>query len=165
VELERANDHFYNERGGSVFGFQAVVMTTADETFVNYGDVSGDVIGVSDTSGGNVILNYGTIEGPNESLDVAGGETITNAGVMEGAITFTGAGTGTVNSLTNSGTITGALNSSVSLDIDNTGLWNHAGSPVIFDLGASGDVITNAHAGTIDGAIMVGPRMVVRVEC
>jgi hypothetical protein len=153
VELERANDHFYNERGGSVFGFQAVVMTTADETFVNYGDVSGDVIGVSDTSGGNVILNYGTIEGPNESLDVAGGETITNAGVMEGAITFTGAGTGTVNSLTNSGTITGALNSSVSLDIDNTGLWNQAGSAVMIDLGASGDVITNAHAGTIDGAI------------
>ncbi len=127
-------------------------MNTAGETFVNYGDVPGDLIGVSDTSGGNVILNYGTIEGPDESLDVAGGEMITNAGVMEGAITFTGAGTGTANSLTNSGTITGALNSSVNLDIDNAGLWNQAGSAVMLDLGASGgDMFTNA--GSIDGAI------------
>jgi hypothetical protein len=73
----------------------AVVLTTTDEMFVNYGDVSGNNIGVSDTSGGNTILNYGTIEGPADSLSVAGGETIPNAGVMDGAITFTGAGAGT----------------------------------------------------------------------
>jgi hypothetical protein len=155
LELEAGNDHFYNERGGSVFGFHAVNMTTTGETFVNYGDVSGDIIGVFDTAGGNVISNYGTIEGPDESLDVAGGDTVTNSGVMDGAIAFTGTGTGAPTSLTNSGTITGALNSPVSLAIDNTGLWNgQAGSTgPLFDLTASGDVIANSHAGTIDGAI------------
>jgi hypothetical protein len=155
LELEAANDHFYNERGGSVFGFHAVNMTTTGETFVNYGDVSGDIVGVFDTGGGNVISNYGTIEGPDQSLEVAGGDTITNSGIMDGAIAFTGTGTGAPTSLTNSGTITGALNSPVSLAIDNAGLWNsQAGSTgPLFDLTDSGDVIANSHAGAIDGAV------------
>jgi cytoskeletal protein CcmA (bactofilin family) len=141
VELESTNYHFYNERAGSVFGFEAVVMTTADETFVNYGDVSGDIIGVSDTSGGNVILNYGTIEGPSESLVVAGretitnargglidgaitlvagGDTLTNAGDIDGAITFTG--TSITNTVTNSGEITGNIKfSATHSTLTNTG--------------------------------------------
>jgi hypothetical protein len=80
VILENPNDHFYNERGGSVFGFRAVEMTTTGETLVNYGDLSGDVYGVEDVAGSNVILNYGTIEGPTAGMNIAAsGETITNA--------------------------------------------------------------------------------------
>jgi hypothetical protein len=128
VELEESSDHFYNERGGSVFGFDGVDMGTTGEALVNYGDVSAFASGVYDTAGGNTISNFGTIEGPVGLSVAAGGEvitnsntgaidggiaissgadTITNAGSIDGAVAF--AGTGITNSLTNSGEIIGNI--------------------------------------------------------
>jgi hypothetical protein len=51
LELDSSNDRFYNERSGSVFGFRGVSLTTTGETFVNYGDVSGDTEGTFLTMG------------------------------------------------------------------------------------------------------------------
>jgi hypothetical protein len=167
--LENANDHFYNERAGSVFGFEAVVMTAAGETFVNYGDVSGDGIGVFDGIGGNVILNYGTIEGPTGSLDLAGGETITNArgglidgaitlvaggdtftnaGDIDGAITFTG--TGITNTVTNSGGITGNITFSArDSTLTNTGsITGNITIAAVDTLVNHGQIYGNVAAGT-----------------
>jgi hypothetical protein len=169
VVLEQSNDHFYNERAGSVFGFHAVVMTTAGETFVNYGDASGDIIGVNDTSGGNVILNYGTIEGPNESLVVAGaekitnahgglidgaitlvagGDTLTNAGDIDGSITFTG--TGLTNTVTNSGGITGNITFSArDSTLTNTGsITGNITIAAVDTLVNHGQIYGNVAAGT-----------------
>ena len=79
VELEASSDHFYNERGGSVFGFDGVDMGTTGEAFVNYGDVSAFASGVYDTARGNTISNFGTIEGPVGLSVAAAGEVITNS--------------------------------------------------------------------------------------
>src|ERR1700691_6560303 len=87
VELLDSNDHFYNESGGSVFGGYGVSMATSGQTFVNYGDVSGLIYGVEDAAGTNIILNYGTIEGPSGALNVDGtGDVITNSttGAIDG---------------------------------------------------------------------------------
>ena len=170
VVLQDANDHFYNERAGSVFGFDAVFMTTAGETFVNYGDASGDIIGVNDTSGGNVILNYGTIEGPTEGLNVlagketitnargglidgaitlvAGGDTFTNAGDIDGAITFTG--TGLTNTVTNSGGITGNITFSArDSTLTNTGsITGNITIAAVDTLVNHGQIYGNVAAGT-----------------
>jgi hypothetical protein len=143
VERQFGNDHFYNERGGSVFGFEAVVMSTTGETFVNYGDVSGDIIGVFDSSGGNTILNYGTIEGPNQSLNVGGvGDTITNNGSLDGNVSIASH----TSTLTNSGSIDGAIALTSGDTIDNVGTIDGA-----VKLVSGGDTFTNAS--TIDGAV------------
>jgi hypothetical protein len=41
VELDNNLDHFYNEASGSVFGYEGVLLNASEETFSNYGDVSG----------------------------------------------------------------------------------------------------------------------------
>jgi hypothetical protein len=175
VELEDANDHFYNEPSGTVFGFRGVEMTTTGETSVNYGAVSGDVFGVEDTAGDNIISNYGTIEGPTAGLNitaggdtitnsttgtisggihiVSGGQTIINTGAIDGGITFAGTGNSNSNSVTNSGEITGSITlSGGQTTIDNDGTINGAGGTAI-SLGSGPDTVVLGETSVLDGAI------------
>jgi len=177
VILENANDHFYNEPAGTVFGFRGVEMTTTGETFVDYGAVSGDVYGAEDVAGNNIISNYGMIEGPTAGLNIAaggdtitnatmgtigggiaiasGGQTIINAGAIDGNITFTGIANSNGNSVTNSGEITGSITlvAGTATTIYNDGTINGVGGTAISLAGGPGNTVVLGKTSVLDGAI------------
>jgi Ca2+-binding RTX toxin-like protein len=182
LELDSSNDRFYNERSGSVFGFRGVSLTTTGETFVNYGDVSGDTYGVNDSGGSNVISNYGTIEGPSGGLNAVGGaDYITNEGSISadgsgGAGVSSGTSASAVTTIDNRGTVAGDgdsifVNGDGALILRNIGtldgnvdLANSAGDTftntgVIYgnvELGNRANTLDNRHGGTVTGTITGG---------
>ncbi len=129
------------------------------------------------SQGGNVISNYGTIEGPDDGLSVAGGDYITNYGIIS-ATTGVGISTDTATTLTtiiNTGAIeggdaisslgtgaltltnTGALDGAVDLENSGGDTFTNTGEIVgTVQLGGGTNTFDNRHGGTVTGTITGG---------
>jgi hypothetical protein len=121
----------FNERSGSIEGYYGVYSPNDNGSVRNDGYIDGLEDGVRLAGGDASLINTGTITGTEYAVyDAFGGGLITN-----------------------SGTIDGVLYAARADDVDNAGLWKGQSAVTVFDLVASGDVIANSHAGTIDGGI------------
>lgn len=143
----------------------------ATETIENSGTIesgSGSAIRSSASSAGVDLVNSGLITGG--SRDAKGGpfsllrfndnagttSTIDNQGTIAGA-GFVIQSDSDLLDIRNSGSISGGLYSTTSVDVGNSGKWRDGteSDGIVFSLLGSGNIITNSQAGTITGALSI----------
>jgi trimeric autotransporter adhesin len=172
VYVEYGGDDFIDNTG-EIAGSAAITFysNVASEAVDNSGTIRGGSSSDStaiysyDSSAGIDIINSGLITdgganatGGNYALLAFGDDTGAVSTIdNEGDITGSGyviQSNSDVLEIANSGTVHGGLYSTSKVTIANTGTWQAStGSPTVFSLSAAGNSITNAHAGTLAGAI------------